>query len=101
MEYPVACVDSSGGCNCYSEQATLIKVSEKECRNIIKNGRFNPYKEKSREERYRSQPVQSVGNQPSQVVSLGGQSPQNLMYDGYVEAGQKFASRGGVVGLAQ
>lgn len=100
MEYPVACVDSSAGCNCYSEQATLIKVSEKECRNIIKNGRFNPYKERSREERYRSQPVQSVGNQPSQVVSLGGQSPKNLMYDGYVEEGQQFAARGGVVGSA-
>lgn len=100
MEYPVACVESSDGCNCYSEQATLIKVSKKECRNIIKNGRFNPYKERDREERYRSPPVQSAGNQPSQVVSLGGQSPQNLMYDGYVEAGQQFAARGGVVGSA-
>lgn len=100
MEYPVACVESSDGCNCYSEQATLIKVSKKECRNIIKNGRFNPYKERDREERYRSPPVQSAGNQPSHVVSLGGQSPQNLMYDGYVEAGQQFAARGGVVGSA-
>lgn len=33
-----------------------------------------------------------------QVLTMVGQSPQNLMYDGYVEAGQQFAQRGGVVG---
>ena len=27
-----------------------------------------------------------------------GKAPKNLMYDGYVEAGQQFAQRGGVVG---
>lgn len=36
--------------------------------------------------------------QQARVYALTGQSPQNLMYDGYVEAGKQFQQRGGVVG---
>lgn len=103
LEYPVACISGGKtGCSCYSSQGTVIKeIDKKTCNDYVKNGMpFNPYKENSRDV------VQNSNSQPmnddsGQVLSLGGKSPQNLMYDGYVEAGEQFAARGGVVGSAQ
>ena len=103
LEYPVACIlGGNSGCSCYSSQGTVIKeIDKKTCNDYAKNGLpFNPYKEQPREYAQNRQ-IQSANSEPSPVVSLGGQSPQNLMYDGYVEAGQQFAARGGVVGSAQ
>lgn len=100
LEYPVACISGgASGCSCYSSQGTVIKeIDKKTCNQYAKNGLpFNPYKEQPREYAQNRQ-IQPANSEPSQVVSLGGQSPQNLMYDGYVEAGQQFHSRGGVVG---
>ena len=100
FEYPVACISGgASGCSCYSSQGTVIKeIDKKTCNDYAKNGLpFNPYKEQPREYAQNRQ-IQPANSEPSQVVSLGGQSPQNLMYDGYVEAGQQFHSRGGVVG---
>lgn len=102
LEYPVACISGgNSGCSCYSSQGTVIKeIDKKTCNDYAKNGLpFNPYKEQPREYAQNRQ-IQSSNSEPSPVVSLGGQSPQNLMYDGYVEAGQQFAARGGVVGSA-
>lgn len=102
LEYPVACISGgNSGCSCYSSQGTVIKeIDKKTCNDYAKNGLpFNPYKEQPREYAQNRQ-IQSANSEPSPVVSLGGQSPQNLMYDGYVEAGQQFAARGGVVGSA-
>lgn len=102
LEYPVACISGgNSGCSCYSSQGTVIKeIGKKTCNDYAKNGLpFNPYKEQPREYAQNRQ-IQSANSEPSPVVSLGGQSPQNLMYDGYVEAGQQFAARGGVVGSA-
>lgn len=100
LEYPVACISGGkSGCSCYSSQGTVIKeIDKKTCNDYAKNGMpFNPYKENSRDV-VQNANVQPMNDNSGQVVSLGGKSPQNLMYDGYVEAGQQFASRGGVVG---
>lgn len=101
LEYPVACISGGkSGCSCYSSQGTVIKeIDKKTCNDYVKNGMpFNPYKENRRDV------VQNANVQPmndsGQVLTLGGKSPQNLMYDGYVEAGKDFAARGGVVGSA-
>ncbi|KJJ16507.1 hypothetical protein HMPREF3156_01495 [Neisseria sp. HMSC06F02] len=100
LEYPVACISGGkSGCSCYSSQGTVIKeIDKKTCNEYAKNGMpFNPYKEPNRDV-VQNANVQPMNDNSGQVVSLGGKSPQNLMYDGYVEAGQKFAARGGVVG---
>lgn len=100
LEYPVACISGGkSGCSCYSSQGTVIKeIDKKTCNDYVKNGMpFNPYKENSRDVVQNSN-VQPINDDSGQVLSLGGKSPQNLMYDGYVEAGKDFAARGGVVG---
>ena len=100
LEYPVACISGGkSGCSCYSSQGTVIKeIDKKTCNDYAKNGMpFNPYKENSRDV-VQNANVQPMNDDSGQVVSLGGKSPQNLMYDGYGEAGQQFAARGGVVG---
>jgi zonula occludens toxin family protein len=102
LEYPVACISGGkSGCSCYSSQGTVIKeIDKKTCNGYVKNGMpFNPYKENSRDVVQNSN-VQPMNDDSGQVLSLGGKSPQNLMYDGYVEAGKDFAARGGVVGSA-
>lgn len=103
LEYPVACISGGkSGCSCYSSQGTVIKeIDKKTCNDYAKNGMpFNPYKENSRDV-VQNANVRPMNDDSDQVVSLGGKSPQNLIYDGYVEAGQQFAARGGVVASAQ
>jgi zona occludens toxin len=103
LEYPVACISGGKtGCSCYSSQGTVIKeIDKKTCNDYVKNGMpFNPYKENSRDVVQNSN-FKPMNDDSGQVLSLGGKSPQNLMYDGYVEAGEQFAARGGVVGSAQ
>lgn len=103
LEYPVACISGGkSGCSCYSSQGTAVKeIDKKTCNDYVKNGMpFNPYKEPNRDV-VQTANVQQMSDDSGQVLSLGGKSPQNLMYDGYVEAGQQFAARGGVVGSAQ
>lgn len=100
LEYPVACISGGkSGCSCYSSQGTVIKeIDKKTCNDYVKNGMpFNAYKEPNRDV-VQNANIQQVSDDSGQVLSLGGKSPQNLMYDGYVEAGKDFAARGGVVG---
>ena len=102
LEYPVACISGGkSGCSCYSSQGTVIKeIDKKTCNDYVKNGMpFNPYKEPNRDV-VQNANIQPMSDDSGQVLSLGGKSPQNLMYDGYVEAGKDFAARGGVVGSA-
>lgn len=71
------------------------------CKDYAKNGLpFNPYKDEQQQSVQQQQKAPQTAYEPEkgQVLTMGGQSPQNLMYDGYVEAGQQFAQRGGVVG---
>lgn len=43
MEMIVGCVDSSKGCNCYSDQATIVNVPAGTCKQILKDGVYNPF----------------------------------------------------------
>lgn len=102
LEYPVACISGgNSGCSCYSSQGSAIKeIDKKTCNEYVKNGLpFNPYKEK-RVEISNSEVIEkpSASNSDSSVLVMGGKSQQNLMYDGYVEAGKEFGSGGVVVG---
>ncbi|WP_154885731.1 zonular occludens toxin family protein [Neisseria sicca] len=102
FEYPVGCVDGGkSGCTCYSAQGTPLKeITKAMCKDYARNGLpFNPYKDEQQAVQ-QPQAAQQTAYEPenNQVITMGGQSPKNLMYDGYVEAGQQFAQRGGVVG---
>jgi zonula occludens toxin family protein len=101
FEYPVGCVDGGkSGCTCYSDQGTPLKeVTKAMCKDYVRNGLpFNPYKDKTQTTQSTQPQNQAKSNDNSQVLALGGKSPQNLMYDGYVEAGEQFQQRGGTVG---
>lgn len=101
FEYPVGCVDGGkSGCTCYSDQGTPIKeITKTMCKDYVRNGLpFNPYKDKTQTTQATQPQNQAKFNDNSQVLALGGKSPQNLMYDGYVEAGEQFQQRGGTVG---
>ncbi|WP_049229266.1 zonular occludens toxin family protein [Morococcus cerebrosus] len=102
FEYPVGCVDGGkSGCTCYSSQGTPLKeITKAMCKDYAKNGLpFNPYKDEQQTAQ-QPQAAQQTAYEPenNQVITMGGQTPKNIMYDGYVEAGQQFAQRGGVVG---
>lgn len=97
MPYPVACVQNGNKCTCYTDQATPIKgIKKSQCLDYVQNGIYNPYKQQ-----------QTVENQPStvdatldeapQVAVMGGQSPQNLMYDGYTD--KALSNQGAKVGI--
>lgn len=51
--YPAACVTMSGNCRCYTQQATLMHVSNENCMQIVKYGFFMDWKkpEQTREVR--------------------------------------------------
>lgn len=102
FEYIAGCVDGGkSGCTCYSSQGTPLKeITKAMCKDYAKNGLpFNPYKdEQQTAQQPQTAPQTAYEPENNQVITMGGQSPKNLMYDGYVEAGQQFAQRGGVVG---
>lgn len=93
FERVAACISGgSSGCTCYSDQATPLKeVTAEMCKDYVKNGLpFNPYKHETAQNRPSEA---SAGGSPApagEVLVMGGKSPQNLMYDGYVEAGAQF-----------
>lgn len=102
FEYPVGCVDGGkSGCTCYSSQGTPLKeITKAMCKDYVKNGLpFNPYKDEQQQVVQQPQNAPQTAYKPenNQVVTMGGQSPKNLMYDGYVEEGKQFAQRGGLV----
>ena len=101
FEYIAGCVEGgNSGCTCYSEQGTPLKeITKTMCKDYVRNGLpFNPYKDKTQTIQATQPQNQAKSNNNSQVLALGGKSPQNLMYDGYVEAGEQFQQRGGTVG---
>lgn len=103
FEYIAGCVDGGkSGCTCYSSQGTPLKeITKSMCKDYAKNGLpFNPYKDEQQQAAQQPQIPPQTAYEPenNQVITMGGKSPQNLMYDGYIEAGQQFAQRGGVVG---
>lgn len=73
FEFPKACMKTSSGCNCYSDQATLLpEINEDLCKSYVDNGLpFNPYKDVERES---NAAVRDVPNHDSgQVMNLSGQ----------------------------
>ncbi|MGN7012830.1 zonular occludens toxin domain-containing protein [Neisseria sp. P0001.S009] len=99
FEYIAGCVEGgNSGCTCYSTQGTPLKeVSKTMCKDYVKNGLpFNPYKDEhqtAQQPQTASQTAYAPEN--GQVLTMGGKSPQNLMYDGYVEAGEKTGFQNG------
>lgn len=94
FEYPVACISGgNSGCTCYTHQGTAIKeIERKTCETYVKDGLpFNPYKD---ERHAQNRPIEHEGRgNPSpvgEVLVMGGKPQQNLMYDGYIEAGEQF-----------
>ncbi|MDO5070535.1 MAG: zonular occludens toxin domain-containing protein [Neisseria zoodegmatis] len=91
MPYPVACIKSANKCTCYTDQATPIKDMAKDvCIDYALNGIYNPYKDRQAAINAAPTVEQRIEPAPSQVAVLGGRSPQNLMYDGYIQAGEQF-----------
>lgn len=101
FERLAACIDGGkSGCTCYSDQGTALKeVTKAMCKDYVKNGMpFNPYKDPSTTAQAAPAPQSPTTTESNQILTMGGKSPQNLMYDGYVEAGAQFQQRGGIVG---
>lgn len=83
MPWPAACIKSENRCTCYTDQGTKIKdIGKQTCLNYVKDGLpFNPYKTQTAEA---AKPTQtSYTSDAPQVLTMGGASQQNLMYDGY------------------
>lgn len=99
FEYPVGCVDGGkSGCTCYSSQGTPLKeITKVMCKDYVKNGLpFNPYKDEHQTvQQPQTTPQTAYAPENGQVLTMGGKSPQNLMYDGYVEAGEKTGFQNG------
>lgn len=95
MPWPVACIKSDNGCNCYTDQGTKIKeISKKTCVQYVNDGLpFNPYKTKQPETAETEAPKEQP--EKPQVLTMGGKSPQNLMYDRYEE--KALSNEGGKV----
>ena len=95
MPWPSACVKSEKGCNCYTDQGTKIKeISKKTCVQYVNDGLpFNPYKTKQPETAVTAAPAERP--ETPQVLTMGGKSPQNLIYDGYND--NAMSNQGGKV----
>lgn len=95
MPWPVACIKSDNGCNCYTDQGTKIKeIRKKTCVQYVNDGLpFNPYKTKQPETAATEAP--KAHPEAPQVLTMGGKSPQNLMYDRYEE--KALSNEGGKV----
>lgn len=74
----VACVASADSCNCYSQQATILPdISTAECRAIVKQRPFDPYRKVETE---RAETKVSAPSPEPQVLALEGSTKPNLSY---------------------
>jgi len=97
MPWPVACIKAENRCTCYTDQGTKItEIGKKTCLNYVKDGLpFNPYKVQTAEN---ATPTHTAYTPDApQVLTMGGASPQNLMYDGYND--KALTNQGGKIGL--
>lgn len=86
MPWPSACIKAENRCTCYTDQGTKIKdIGKQTCLNYVKDGLpFNPYKVQTAQTAENAKPTQTAYTPDApQVLTMGGASPQNLMYDGY------------------
>jgi hypothetical protein len=84
LQLVVACVKSEKSCNCYSDQATLIKVSRAYCESFLKNGKFDSYRQKNVVSQ-ESKSVDAGGPKPK-IYETEGEAPLNLMPERYTPA---------------
>lgn len=80
VDFPrrVACVASADSCNCYSQQATILpNISTAECRAIVKQRPFDPYRKMETE---RAETKVSAPPSEPQVLALEGSPKPNLSY---------------------
>lgn len=79
-DYPqiVGCVSSAKGCNCYTQQATVVQMSKQQCLDHLNNRPFNAYREPQRQT---AQPTIVEQEQPStpSIYSLAGQDKLTLV----------------------
>lgn len=67
MPMVVGCLWTKEYCECYSQQGTVMPTSKRECVQIVRNGRFNPYADRRDGPAERgSAVVASTGGIPSQ-----------------------------------
>ena len=66
MEWPAAIIVSKGKCTAYSDQGTVLNVPDKFCRKWLKDGLYNPYKERQVQQQQTTQ----TDKQPSQSNSI-------------------------------
>lgn len=89
MPYPAGCIKMSNSCTCYTEQGTPIEeMSNKQCRDIIAKGLFNPYKtaaELQPEPQNRSYSDTGGYVAQGQVQTLSGQTNLPLFDKGKVD----------------
>lgn len=78
---PVGCLASKTSCNCYTQQATPIKMPENLCRDIVKNGFFQDFdvRGKQKSEPKEIQKIaqsehQAVDYSVNRVISMGVES---------------------------
>ena len=72
----VACVASADSCNCYSQQATILpNISTAECRAIVKQRPFDPYRKIETE---RAEMAISAPSPEPQVLALESSEKPNL-----------------------
>lgn len=62
MPWPDACIASASKCHCYTKQGTRLDMPENSCREVVQNGRFNPYEEPEGQQNQR-QIAQAVPHQ--------------------------------------
>lgn len=84
LQQVVACIKTDKTCNCYSEQATLIKVSRTYCESFLKNGKFDNYRQKSLA--VQSSKGAEAKGRTAKVYDVGGEAPLNLMPERYTPA---------------
>ena len=93
MPQIVGCIEvkADKSCNCYTQQGTLADVSSQFCRTWASGERpFNPYKQQQQQAAAPEPVAPAAEQEKAKVYAMGGKSLPSLMYDGYVEAGDKF-----------
>ena len=78
FEYPVAIIESKGHCKAYSEQGTLLDIPQNFCKKWLRDGRFNPYREPSRQQEQPKQ-QQQAQTQSNSILALSDSTKHDEM----------------------
>ena len=70
MEWPAAIVLSNGKCTAYTDQGTVLNIPDKFCRKWLKDGLYNPYKEKQQQQPQQTAQADQKPSQSNSILSL-------------------------------